>query len=241
MRTDRMDTNSLAHISHELRTPLSSMLGVLQLLTQTELTDTQRHYVELAQHSGDQLLAIINQSNEWSSTGTDAAPNTVALIHTTASMQPTPALSDAAVNLSPEVRERGLQILLADDNPVSQMVVKTILSRLGHTVVSVDNGLQVLDLLQQTPFDLLLLDVTMPHMDGLQVLAAIRKQEARSGLHQRVWMLTAHALPTDEARFLELGADAYLAKPISNAALTSALAALVGVRSTEAAPRPLGI
>jgi CheY-like chemotaxis protein len=135
---------------------------------------------------------------------------------------------------------QGLRILLADDHPVNQKVTLAMLNQLGHTVVLADNGQQALDWLQQATFDLLILDVTMPKMDGLQVLAAIRKDETRSGLHQPVVMLTGHAMPGDEEQFLALGADAYVSKPITIPALKSVLAGLIRVTPTEAAPKPLG-
>jgi CheY-like chemotaxis protein len=112
-----------------------------------------------------------------------------------------------------------MQVLLAEDNPVNQMVAKMMLERLGHQVQVVTDGKQCLLALAQNKFDLLLLDVMMPHMDGLAVLAEIRRMEAATKAHLPVMMVTAHAMHGDEERFHALGADAYLSKPINLANL----------------------
>lgn len=234
MRADRQKTDLLASFSHDIRTPMNSMMGVLQLLLQTELTDTQRRYVQLAQSSGEQMLGLLQHqlhapppatSTETQKNGQHAIP-------------PNQHHASVAAGLA----SQGLRILLADDHPVNQQVTQAMLNQLGHTVVLADNGQEALDWLQQATFDLLILDVTMPQMDGLQVLAAVRKEETRSGWHQPIVMLTGHAMPGDEERFLALGADAYVSKPITIPALKNVLAGLIPlpVTLTEAAPKPLG-
>lgn len=117
-----------------------------------------------------------------------------------------------------------LNILVAEDNFINQKLLKVLLKQLGHTGMVVENGQQALQCLQQHPFDVVLMDVMMPVMDGLQALQQIRLQEKTTGHHQPVVMVTAHTEQEDEAAMLRAGADAYLPKPVQLAALQKILA-----------------
>jgi CheY-like chemotaxis protein len=108
-----------------------------------------------------------------------------------------------------------LHILLAEDNPINQMVAMRMLEKRGHTVAAVADGRAALAALAQHAFDLALMDVQMPEMDGLATVAAIRAQELQTGGHLPVIALTAHALKSDQERCFAAGMDGYLAKPIS--------------------------
>ena len=115
----------------------------------------------------------------------------------------------------------GLKILVADDNMINQRLLVGLLKPLGHTGIVVDNGEKVLRCLSEQSFDLLLLDVQMPVMDGLQALQQIRMDEEQGLRTTRmpVIMVTANDLPGDRERFLERGADGYIAKPVKTEAL----------------------
>jgi len=126
---------------------------------------------------------------------------------------------EAATNLSP------LRILLAEDNLVNQCLARKLLEKRGHTVVVAGNGREVLDLLDQNSFDLVLMDVQMPDMDGFDATAAIRAKEKHTGQHIPIIAMTAHAMKGDEERCLESGMDGYVAKPIRPAALFAAIEA----------------
>ncbi|MBM4070044.1 MAG: response regulator [Planctomycetes bacterium] len=108
----------------------------------------------------------------------------------------------------------GLRILLAEDNLINQKVMLGALQSVGHQVTIVNNGKEALAILDQQPFDLVLMDLQMPEMDGLQATAAIREMETISERHLPIIALTAHALKEDRARCLAAGMDDYLAKPI---------------------------
>jgi PAS domain S-box-containing protein len=111
-----------------------------------------------------------------------------------------------------------LRILLADDNEVNQRISMGLLERLGHQVHVVGNGHDALAALASgLPFDVVLMDVQMPEMDGLQVTAALRRQEAGTGRRVPVIALTAHAMRGDRERCLAAGMDGYVTKPISGA------------------------
>ncbi|MFH1034387.1 MAG: ATP-binding protein [Pseudomonadota bacterium] len=111
----------------------------------------------------------------------------------------------------PQVR---LKILLAEDNLVNQKLATILLERRGHQVVLTGNGREALEALAQDRFDLVLMDVEMPEMDGVEATSFIRKREQGHGGHIPIVALTAHALKGDRERLLAAGMDAYLTKPL---------------------------
>lgn len=116
-----------------------------------------------------------------------------------------------------------LQILAVDDNPSNRAVVEALLHALGLEVMLATNGAEALEVLRKTPIDLVLMDINMPVMTGVEALAAIRRGEAgEPGL--RVVALTADAMAGDRERYLALGFDGHLSKPIEPRALIGALA-----------------
>ena len=129
--------------------------------------------------------------------------------------------------------QQPLRILLAEDNRVNQRVALRILEKQGHTVVVVGDGQAALTALAQAPFDLVLMDIQMPVLDGLAATAAIRAQEQTQGTHVPIIAMTAHAMRGDRERCLAAGMDGYVTKPIKAADLTAAIAQLL-----PAAPQP---
>ena len=118
---------------------------------------------------------------------------------------------------------RPLKILVAEDNTINQRLVIGMLTTLGHTGVVVGDGDKALKCLAKLQFDVVLMDVMMPVMDGLEALAAIRAQEQQTGRHLPVIMATANVESGDKARFRQAGADGYLGKPIEIEQLRSEL------------------
>jgi CheY-like chemotaxis protein len=108
-----------------------------------------------------------------------------------------------------------LRILVAEDNPINQKLAVSVLRSMGHTGVMINDGLKALECLKRLQFDLVLMDITMPHMDGLEALAVIRERESAGQGHLPVIIVTAHDLPGDREYFLSAGADGYVAKPIN--------------------------
>ena len=107
-----------------------------------------------------------------------------------------------------------LRILVVEDNLVNQRLAMRLLERRGHLVEVAANGRQALQAMEKGSYDLVLMDVQMPEMDGIEATARIREKEKSSGGHQRVVALTAHAMKGDEERCLAAGMDGYLTKPI---------------------------
>jgi PAS domain S-box-containing protein len=108
-----------------------------------------------------------------------------------------------------------LKILLAEDNRVNQVLAVRLLEKRGYKVVLVETGKAVLEALQNEPFDLILMDVQMPELDGLQATARIRELERTTGKHIPIVAMTAHSMVGDRERCLQAGMDAYLSKPLS--------------------------
>lgn len=123
---------------------------------------------------------------------------------------------------------RALKVLVAEDNTINQRLVIAMLTALGHTGVVVGDGEKALKCLSKLTFDVVLMDVMMPQMDGLEALAAIRLQEQTTGAHLPIIMATAHVEPGDRARFKKAGADGYVGKPIDQSALQVELQRVLG-------------
>jgi PAS domain S-box-containing protein len=125
-----------------------------------------------------------------------------------------------------------LAVLVAEDNTVNQLLTTRLLEKRGHRVVMTVNGRKALEALAKSRFDLVLMDVQMPEMDGLQATVALRENEKEKGdgFHQPVIALTAHAMKGDQERCLAAGMDGYLTKPISPQELDAILDTYVARR-----------
>lgn len=124
-----------------------------------------------------------------------------------------PRLQRAATKLEPA--QRSLRVLLAEDNLVNQKLALSVLGKRGHRVVAAEDGAKALQLWRQGGFDLILMDVEMPEMDGLEATRHIRRDEAQTGGHIPILGMTAHAMAGDKERCLEAGMDGYLPKPFN--------------------------
>ncbi len=142
------------------------------------------------------------------------------------------------------IREsRRLKVLLAEDTPVNRTLVLRLLERQGHEAVAVEDGRAAVEAVQRQPFDVVLMDIQMPGMDGLAATAAIRSWETERGIHVPIIALSAHAMAGDRERFLAAGMDDYVAKPVSQpdlfAALDRATGGSVGAGASAGADGPL--
>jgi CheY-like chemotaxis protein len=126
----------------------------------------------------------------------------------------TPTMLDA-----PGTCPRPLAILIAEDNAVNQRLALKLLEKRGHSVAVAGNGHKVLAALARRQFDVILMDVQMPEMDGFEATAAIREHEQTTGAHQPIVAMTAHAMKGDRERCLAAGMDDYISKPLRAADL----------------------
>jgi CheY-like chemotaxis protein/HPt (histidine-containing phosphotransfer) domain-containing protein len=145
-------------------------------------------------------------------------------------------LSKAQANLQRRVVSR--KVLLVEGNPVNQRVAVGLLARRGHRVTVANNGREALTALDENdPFDVVLMDVQMPDMDALEATTRIRKREQRTGERLRIIAMTGHAMKGDRERFLALGMDAYLPKPVAPQALFDLIeSVLVGRQPSDGDP-----
>jgi signal transduction histidine kinase/DNA-binding response OmpR family regulator len=127
--------------------------------------------------------------------------------------QPTPLITGRNVKRQPDAGS-GARILLAEDNVVNQRVACAMLQKAGHSVLIAATGQEAVQLWEKQPFDLILMDVQMPDMDGFEATAAIRLKEKQSGAHVAIIAMTAHAMAGDRERCLDAGMDDYITKPI---------------------------
>jgi CheY-like chemotaxis protein len=112
-------------------------------------------------------------------------------------------------------KEKNIRILVAEDNPVNQTLALKLLEKLGYMAEAVDNGKKAVAALEKTDYDLVLMDVQMPEMDGLEATRTIRDPKSRVLNHEiPIVAFTAHAMKGDRERCLESGMDDYISKPV---------------------------
>jgi len=131
---------------------------------------------------------------------------------------------------------RALHILLAEDNPVNQELTVAFLQRWGHSVVVTGDGLRALEAYEREPFDLVIMDVQMPVMDGFETTGRIRDIERKTGRYVPIIAMTAHAMAGDRERCLAAGMNQYIAKPIMESALFVLVEAFSGAKSEHPTP-----
>jgi two-component system, sensor histidine kinase and response regulator len=139
--------------------------------------------------------------------------------------QPESAASEQASELP---HTRPLRILLAEDSVVNQRLAVGLLERHGHRVSIAQTGREALEKSEQGNFDVILMDVQMPELDGLEASRLIRQRETQTGGHVPIIAMTAHALKGDRERCLAAGMDEYVAKPVRERQLLAALRSVLG-------------
>jgi two-component system, sensor histidine kinase and response regulator len=157
-----------------------------------------------------------------------------ALLQTPGAASP---LDEGPVRIQPHSDEepsRQLRVLLAEDNVINQRLVRRLLEARGHLVAIAENGSEAIGLSEEHEFDLVLMDVQMPDVDGLDATAAIRQREARTGLHVPIVAMTAYAMKSDEDRCLRAGMDGYVSKPINASTLFTAIDKVCSGRGLDA-------
>jgi two-component system sensor histidine kinase/response regulator len=125
-----------------------------------------------------------------------------------------------------------LQILLVEDNLINQKLAARLLEKAGHVVTIAANGKDAVDQVAARPFDLVLMDVQMPEMDGYEATQAIRLREQGARRHLPIVALTAHAMVGDREKCLQAGMDGYVTKPVQPPVLFAAMAEALGMQKS---------
>ncbi len=144
-------------------------------------------------------------------------------------------VSDVVTRFSIEEGTKKLRILVAEDDSINQMVAKSLLEKQGWEISLVGTGREAVSALEKEMYDIVLMDVQMPDMDGIEATAVIRKPDSPVLQHDiPILALTAHALKGDRERFLEAGMDGYVPKPLEFGALVTAIEDLLSHKGTNA-------
>ena len=144
----------------------------------------------------------------------------------------------SGINDFEEQTQNRLRVLVAEDNKVNQTLMKALMERAGYDPVVANNGIEAVKLFAKGSFDIILMDVQMPEMDGFDATYEILKLQADSGNRVPIIALTAHASPADRSRCLAAGMDDYLAKPIRASALYAMIDRLTGHHTTVNVAKP---
>ncbi len=152
-------------------------------------------------------------------------------ILTSVHAEPLNAVGGAPPTQAIEPCVRSLRLLLTEDNLVNQKLAMRLLEKRGHSIVIACNGRDAIEALHQQHFDVVLMDVQMPEMDGLEATQVIRAHEQNSGGHVPIIAMTAHAMKGDRERCLNIGMDGYISKPLHPSELFEAVESFASLRS----------
>jgi PAS domain S-box-containing protein len=217
-------TDALAVAAHVLQTPALSAGGVLLLATEDQAADLKQYHelgivaCVMKPVVEEELLDAVCRARSLPS--------------------PVPGMRTDQPDDSGSARAGGrrLHVLLAEDNPFNQAVMEELLPRRGHTFRIVGDGREALAALQREHFDVMVLDIHMPEMDGFQVVAAQRQRERGTWRHLPIIALTARSADGERERCLRAGMDDYLVKPVRGVELFAAIDRVV---SRGGAPSPV--
>lgn len=205
---NRAKSEFLADMSHELRTPLNGVSGLAQALEATSLDDHQRALVTDILVSAAQLERLVLGLLDYGEV--NLAPE---------STRPAPYSDGSGAPV---------RVLVADDNLTNRKVIELMLGSVGAETVTVENGRAALEAWRTAVFDVVLMDLRMPVMDGLEAIRAIRLEEAGGKRAATpVIVLSANTSPDDRLASAEAGADGHLGKPIRAEELLAAIEAAV--------------
>ena len=204
----RAKSEFVADMSHELRTPLNGVTGLVQVLEKTPLTKTQSALLQDIAASAAQLEKLVGGLLDYGDAAreTDTSP-------------PSP--------VSHDVEGPPLRVLAADDNPTNRKVLELMLGAAGAEVISVENGQQAVEAWRAGAFDVVLMDLRMPVMDGLDAIRAIRKAEAPGLPRAPIIVISANTSPDDLRASDAAGADRHIGKPIRAEALFNAISGVL--------------
>ena len=144
------------------------------------------------------------------------------------------AQADVPLPVMPQSEVSPLKVLLVEDHDINRKLAEIMLQRMGCHYATAQDGQEALDRMAGEHFDVVLMDVMMPVMDGITALRHLREREAQMGGRTMVLMVTAHAMTGDRERFLAAGADGYVSKPMSQQALQAEIERVMALRAGAA-------
>ncbi len=230
----------LSGISHELRTPASGIMGMAELLSATDLDSKQKEFLDAILESAGDLVRLLNDllGGEITVTSRTGERTTFQIDVPMKSAERLPPDSD---DVSEEIDDsgrkakhmaalEGKRVMVVDDHPINRRLAENILELYGAKVLSAADGKEALDLLNTEPIDLVLMDVHMPGIDGLEVTKKMRSEYDDPISRLPVVAMTASALQNDLRLCRDAGMNAFVSKPFRQEAL---LEVIVGLMEAE--------
>ena len=232
-------SNFLATMSHEIRTPMTGVLGMIDLLRDDPSPAERERLFAALKQSADGLLAVLDDVLDVSKIDSGALqlemndfdPDAVA-------MATLDLFGNAASFDSTCASGVPLDVLIAEDNPVNQILIASIVRRMGHAITVVGNGRQAVEAATARYYDVILMDMQMPEMDGLAATRAIRASDGACA-RTTIIALTADASPERRRFYDGVGLSQFLTKPIDRQALGASLAAIGALRTRSAHSEPV--
>lgn len=222
--------------------PKRKQQSIFESFTQADGSTTRKYGgTGLGLTISSQLVGLMN-GRIWVESEVDEGSNfyfTAWLKHLESATSHVRPKNPSAVAITPDwtkATRRSLQILLVEDNPVNQKLAARILEKGGHRVILAGNGKEALSAISAAQFEVVLMDVQMPEMNGLEATAVIRKQESISGGRLLIVAMTAHAMKGDREMCLQAGMDAYISKPIRAEQLLELIDELASTAACSAVP-----
>jgi CheY-like chemotaxis protein len=193
-------------LNHEIRNPLNGVTGLTSLLSESNLTDEQRGYVQTIRDCGNDLMAGLNNIFQSAGIKTSEKKSTEDKGSDKPTDKPSVKLSEDFATHYP------LRILVAEDDAMNQQLAVMILKRLGYSADIAPNGKEVLEIVSEKKYDLILMDIQMPEMDGMEATRMIR---LCLNTQPVIIAMTANAMEGDKEACLAAGMDDYISKPVN--------------------------
>jgi CheY-like chemotaxis protein len=194
----------LTQLSRNMRTPMNGVIGMTTLMESTPLTAEQQDYIKSIKSCSEDLIDALDETLR--NAGINHAEEDKSQTSRKSAMQFTGKMSPDFANQFP------LRILIAEDDDMNQQMALMLLKRLGYEADSVANGKEVLEIVSEKKYDLILMDVQMPEMDGLEATRMIRLCLSEQPV---IIAMTANAMAGDREDCLRAGMEDYLSKPVN--------------------------
>jgi CheY-like chemotaxis protein len=210
----------LASMSHQIRTPMTGLLGMIDFTLESDLRPDQLSQLKIARKAGKELVKVINEILGFTRLEAGGRPVPLAPVAPLRSAAPLAPVAAARTQLHPSGSKSGaswpppLTVLIAEDDSTIMEVMTRLTGQAGHLVVVAGDGYEALSLWENERPYLVLMDVEMPGLDGLEATRRIREREKEIGGQVPIYGLTAHVLNEDIERCLAAGMTGHIGKPI---------------------------